>query len=164
MPLSSCTHTTLVGICRALQARTSTTLQFAAPAPRRSCIRRASSSSFDSEDISNLDPSRPSSRPPEFRGFGRPPARDENKADALRESLAGVSNAQGRKPKGTNIILGDAATEDKWRELDAQVSHAILNQLHLFFFFFFFLFSCVVSTVNNEMNPFCIGYKTLSKR
>ena len=35
---------------------------------------------------------------------------------------AGVSNADGRVPRGTNIVFGTEDSEEKWRELDEQVN------------------------------------------
>ena len=101
-----------------------------APVPTSKQFSRYLIRAYSSKNSSENDPtprssrdSDPSSRPKEFRGFGAPlPKKDQNKAEALRESLAGVSNAKGRRPKGTNVIMGDADTEEQWRELDAQVS------------------------------------------
>lgn len=67
----------------------------------------------------------PSSSAPEFRGFGQPPASDDrpkSTADALRKTLGGVSNNQGRVANTTNIVLGTDDSEEKWRELDNQVN------------------------------------------
>jgi hypothetical protein len=76
---------------------------------------------------SNDDNEQPetSSSAPEFRGFGQPPTtNDEPKstADALRKTLGGVSNNQGRVANTTNIVLGTDDSEEKWRELDSKVN------------------------------------------
>ena len=65
----------------------------------------------------------PSSSAPEFRGFGQPPSPEpKSTADALRQTLGGVSNNQGRVANTTNIVLGTDDSEEKWRELDNQVN------------------------------------------
>lgn len=75
---------------------------------------------------SNRDDDQPqaSSSAPEFRGFGKPPADDKPKstADALRQTLGGVSDAEGRVARSTNVVLGTDDSEEKWRELDMQVN------------------------------------------
>lgn len=70
------------------------------------------------------DDAQPSSSAPTFRGFGKPPVDPTqlSTADALRHSLGGVSNAQGRVARGTNIVFGTDDSEEKWRELDSQVN------------------------------------------
>lgn len=73
----------------------------------------------------DYEQSEPSSSAPEFRGFGQPPSTDEkpkSTADALRKTLGGVSNNQGRVANTTNIVLGTDDSEEKWRELDSQVN------------------------------------------
>ena len=96
------------------------------------CRPRAASSSLivrcttnDSSNNNEQQPE-PSSSDPEFKGFGQPPSSSPEKpistAEALRESLGGVSNAQGRVARSTNVVLGINETEEKWRELDEQVN------------------------------------------
>lgn len=78
-----------------------------------------------SADDSSRDADQPkaSSSAPEFRGFGQPPVdKPQSKADALRQSLGGVSNAEGRVARSTNVVLGTDDSEEKWRELDMQVN------------------------------------------
>lgn len=80
------------------------------------------SSKDDDHDINSEQPA--DSR---GRGFGRPASskddpRQLSTADALRQSLGDLSEAQGRKPRGTNIVFGTDESEEKWRELDSQVN------------------------------------------
>jgi hypothetical protein len=76
----------------------------------------------NNEDYEKPDPS---SSAPEFRGFGQPPSADDqptSTADALRKTLGGVSNNQGRVANTTNVVLGTDDSVEKWRELDSQVN------------------------------------------
>ena len=65
-----------------------------------------------------------SSSAPDFRGFGQASSagKPKSKADALRQSLGTVSNAQGRVAKSTNVVFGTDESEEKWRELDLKVN------------------------------------------
>lgn len=76
---------------------------------------------------SSKDDDNNQSSSPMNRGFGRPaPSKDDvrqfSTADALRQSLGDLSEAQGRKSRGTNIVFGTDESEEKWRELDSQVN------------------------------------------
>ncbi|EFN55739.1 hypothetical protein CHLNCDRAFT_134074 [Chlorella variabilis] len=59
-----------------------------------------------------------------YKGFASRPAqqRKATPADALQNTLAGLSANVGRVPQGTNVILDTTSDEDKWRELDLQVN------------------------------------------
>ncbi|KAI3425986.1 hypothetical protein D9Q98_007954 [Chlorella vulgaris] len=57
-----------------------------------------------------------------YKGFSKQQQQKATPADALQNTLAGLSAAVGRVPSSNNVILDTTNDEDKWRELDAQVN------------------------------------------
>ncbi|KAL4436759.1 hypothetical protein ABPG75_003898 [Micractinium tetrahymenae] len=60
-----------------------------------------------------------------YKGFARQQPQKQQQtsaADALQNTLAGISANVGRVPQGNNVILDTTNDEDKWRELDMQVN------------------------------------------
>lgn len=59
-----------------------------------------------------------------YKGFARqqPQQQKTSAADALQNTLAGISANVGRVSQGNNVILDTTNDEDKWRELDMQVN------------------------------------------